>query len=134
MAGECCGPEVLEIVEVEVREPDPGEMRVTVEAAGVNVKDTCQRTGVFAEVPPVVLGLEGAGTVEVLGRGRHRARRGQRVAWVDDPGGCAGKVVLRAERAVLDSRIGVRRPLAEAAGARTDLAARRTTGKLLLIP
>ncbi|GAA1325375.1 hypothetical protein GCM10009647_061880 [Streptomyces sanglieri] len=37
------------------------------------------------------------------------------------------------EEGVLDIRTGGRRSLAEAAAAHTDLASRRTTGKLLLI-
>ncbi|MFE3149610.1 alcohol dehydrogenase catalytic domain-containing protein [Streptomyces sp. NPDC059218] len=69
-------------------------------AAGVNFKDICQRTGISAEAPPFVLGLEGAGTVEVLGEGVTGLAVGQRVAWEDAPGSCAGKVVLHAERAV----------------------------------
>ncbi|MCX4849504.1 quinone oxidoreductase [Streptomyces sp. NBC_00893] len=100
VVGEYGGPEVLELTEVEVREPGPGEIRVAVEAAGVNFKDIYQRTGVSAEVPPFVLGLEGAGTVEVLGEGVTGLAVGQRVAWVDAPGSYAGKVVLHAERAV----------------------------------
>ncbi|MBA2551140.1 MAG: quinone oxidoreductase [Nocardioidaceae bacterium] len=46
----------------------------------------------------------------------------------------AGEVLDGVARGWLDVRIGGRYPLAEAARAHEDLAARRTTGKLLLIP
>ncbi|MFD7532911.1 hypothetical protein ACFV8E_35820 [Streptomyces sp. NPDC059849] len=46
----------------------------------------------------------------------------------------AGAVLGWIEERVLDIRIGGRRPPAEAAAVHTDLASRRTTGKLLLIP
>jgi NADPH:quinone reductase len=46
----------------------------------------------------------------------------------------AGEVFDSITRGELDVRIGGRYPLAEAARAQQDLAARRTTGKLLLIP
>ncbi|MFE3149611.1 hypothetical protein ACFXJ6_23645 [Streptomyces sp. NPDC059218] len=46
----------------------------------------------------------------------------------------AGAVLGWIEERVLDICIGGRRPPAEAAAVHTDLASRRTTGKLLLIP
>ncbi|MEV5976597.1 quinone oxidoreductase [Streptomyces sp. NPDC052114] len=100
VVGEYGGPEVLVPTGTEIREPGPGEIRVTVEAAGVNFKDVYQRTGISADPPPFVPGLEGAGTVTALGEGVTDLRTGQRVAWADAPGSYAGEVVLRADRAV----------------------------------
>ncbi|MFD7532912.1 alcohol dehydrogenase catalytic domain-containing protein [Streptomyces sp. NPDC059849] len=60
-------------------------------AAGVNFKDICRRTGISAEAPPFVLGLEGAGTVEVLGEGVTGLAVGQCVAWEDAPGSYRGQ-------------------------------------------
>ncbi|WP_137975826.1 zinc-binding dehydrogenase [Streptomyces violaceusniger] len=112
VVGEYGGPEVLEVVETPVREPGPCEIRVTVDAVGVNFRDIYQRTGISAQETPFVLGLEGAGTVNALGEGVTELAVGQRVAWADAPGSYAGEVVLHAERAV---------PLPE--GVPTDVAA-----------
>jgi NADPH:quinone reductase len=46
----------------------------------------------------------------------------------------AGEIFDQVAEGKLDVRIGGRYPLADAARAQEDLAARRTTGKLLLIP
>ena len=46
----------------------------------------------------------------------------------------AGAVLAAVADGTLDVRIGHRYPLAEAAAAHEDLQARRTTGKLLLLP
>ncbi|EGE40300.1 zinc-binding dehydrogenase [Streptomyces sp. SID4928] len=100
VVGEYGGPEVLELSPTEVRLPGPGEIRVDVEAVGVNFKDIYQRTGVSAPEVPFVPGLEGAGRVERLGEGVTALAVGQRVAWVDAPGSHAGQVVLPAERGI----------------------------------
>ena len=65
------GPEVLEVQE----RPDPpvgaGEVRIKVEAAGINFADTMARVGLYPDAPkpPCVLGYEVAGTVESVGDG-----------------------------------------------------------------
>ncbi|MFI9014864.1 zinc-binding dehydrogenase [Streptomyces griseus] len=100
VVGEYGGPEVLELSPTDVRLPGPGEIRVDVEAVGVNFKDIYQRTGVSAPEVPFVPGLEGAGRVERLGEGVTALAVGQRVAWVDAPGSHAGQVVLPAERGI----------------------------------
>lgn len=64
------GPEVLEIVEREVRAPGAFEVRVRVHAAGLNRADIMQRRGLYpapSGVPADVPGLEFAGEVEAIG-------------------------------------------------------------------
>lgn len=65
------GPEVLKISEVPKPEPGSGEIRVKVEAAGVNPLDTQIRRGDYTDyVPtPYKLGVELAGVVDALGEG-----------------------------------------------------------------
>ena len=65
------GPEVLQIDEVDVREPDAGEVRIKVKALGLNRAEAMYRSGQYGFVPemPAVLGYEAAGTVESIGEG-----------------------------------------------------------------
>ncbi|MGW1506685.1 zinc-dependent alcohol dehydrogenase family protein [Streptomyces mirabilis] len=64
------GPEVLEVTEVAIGEPGPGELRLRVEAIGVNRAEALYRAGVYtdrAEVFPAILGYTAAGVVEAVG-------------------------------------------------------------------
>jgi NADPH:quinone reductase-like Zn-dependent oxidoreductase len=65
------GPEVLNVDEVAVRDPAEGELRIRVEAAGLNRSDSIFRSGYHPVQPvfPTLLGSEAAGTVESLGPG-----------------------------------------------------------------
>ena len=64
--------EAIEIIETAIPEPGPGEVRVKVEAAGVNPVDLQTRTGVYHELgwvtaSPVGLGWDLAGTIDSVG-------------------------------------------------------------------
>ncbi|ADU36320.1 quinone oxidoreductase family protein [Variovorax paradoxus] len=67
------GPEVLEQVEVEVGDPGPGEVRIRQSAIGLNFADIYQRRGSHGPHAvtafPVVLGAQGAGTIDAIGPG-----------------------------------------------------------------
>ncbi len=58
------GPEVLELVEIPVPQPGPGEVLIEVSLAGVNFADTHQRRNEYlaAAELPLVPGSEVAGT------------------------------------------------------------------------
>jgi NADPH2:quinone reductase len=78
------GPEVLEVVEREVPEPGPGEVRVRIHRSGVNPTDWKSRQGDGAGRrvdPPQVPGQDGAGVVDAVGEGVETALHGLRV-WV----------------------------------------------------
>lgn len=75
------GPEVLELADVPVREPGPGEVRVRHRAVGINFIDTYNRTGLYAAKLPITLGAEGAGTVEAVGPDVTHLTVGDRVAY-----------------------------------------------------
>ena len=63
------GPEELKLVELEVGEPGPGEIRIKHHAIGLNFIDVYQRSGVYALPMPLNMGMEGAGVVEAVGAG-----------------------------------------------------------------
>ncbi|MER5780913.1 zinc-dependent alcohol dehydrogenase family protein [Streptomyces mobaraensis] len=66
------GPEVLRIEEVELGPPGPGEVRVRVEAVGLNRSEALFRAGAYyyqPDLPASRIGAEAAGTVEEVGPG-----------------------------------------------------------------
>lgn len=94
------GPEVLELEELPLPEPRPGQLRVRTEAIGVNYIDVYHRTGLYKTELPIPLGLEGAGVVEAVASDVQTARVGERVVWSSAPGSYATHVLVPAERAV----------------------------------
>lgn len=63
------GPEVLEIVDLPDPHPGPGEVRISVRAAGLNASDWKKRQGVMDQDLPQTLGYEAAGIVDEVGEG-----------------------------------------------------------------
>jgi NADPH:quinone reductase-like Zn-dependent oxidoreductase len=63
------GPEVLRVEDVEVGEPGPGEVRLKVQAIGLNRAEALFRAGHYLEAAelPARLGYEAAGTVDAIG-------------------------------------------------------------------
>jgi NADPH2:quinone reductase len=94
------GPEVLEPAEVDIAAPQAGQLLVDVAAAGVNYIDTYQRQGVYPMELPVVLGLEGAGTVAEVGPDVEGFAPGDRVAWQGSIGSYAARKLVPAAVAV----------------------------------
>jgi len=81
------GPEVLQLVELPVGEPGPGEIRIRHEACGLNFIDVYQRTGLYQNPLPLTLGMEGAGIVEAVGEGVLHLKVGDRAAYASNPPG-----------------------------------------------
>ncbi len=81
------GPEQLQIVDLPVGEPGPGQIRIRHHACGLNFIDVYQRTGLYANPLPLVLGMEGAGVVEAVGEGVTHLRPGDRAAYASNPPG-----------------------------------------------
>ncbi len=74
------GPDVLEVIERDVREPAPGEVRIAVKAAAVNPTDVGLRErGVDGLPPPWVPGMDAAGVIESVGEGSTRFAVGDEV-------------------------------------------------------
>ena len=63
------GPEVLQIVDVQVGDPGPGEIRIRHKAVGLNFIDVYQRSGLYPFPMPLQLGMEASGIVEAVGPG-----------------------------------------------------------------
>ena len=72
-------PDKMQLVDLPVPEPGPGEVRVSLEAAGVNFIDTYHRSGIYPMDMPLVLGKEGAGTVSAVGADVDNLAVGDRV-------------------------------------------------------
>jgi len=81
------GPEVMKLVDVTVSDPGPGQARVRHHAIGLNFIDIYQRSGVYPNALPAVLGMEGAGVVEAVGQGVSHIKPGDRVAYANNPMG-----------------------------------------------
>src|ERR1700691_668941 len=93
------GPEALQIVELPVEPPGPGQLRVRVRAAGVGATDLLVLAGNYRYAPkiPFVPGYEVAGVVEAIGQGVTGFELGQRVAALTVYGGFAELLVREAE-------------------------------------
>lgn len=75
------GPGVLQVVNLPVPRPAPGQVLVRVHAAGINFIDTYLREGRYPAALPFVPGQEAAGIVEAVGTGVDGFAPGDRVAW-----------------------------------------------------
>lgn len=98
------GPEQLELVDLPVGEPGPGEIRIRHHAIGLNFIDVYQRTGLYPNALPLALGMEGAGVVEAVGEGVSHLAVGDRAAYASMPPGSY------CERRVMPARCVVRLP------------------------
>jgi NADPH:quinone reductase len=94
------GPEVLQVDDVEVSEPGPGQVRVRVEAAGLNFIDTYHRRGAYPLQLPTTLGVEAAGMVDAVGDDVDGLAEGDRVAYAGAPGAYAEYQLVPASAAV----------------------------------
>jgi NADPH:quinone reductase len=94
------GPEVLQLDEVQVGEPGPGQARVRHTAIGVNFVDTYQRSGLYPMQLPGVAGNEAAGVVEAVGPNVTDLKKGDRVAYTGLPGSYCDVRLVPADRMV----------------------------------
>lgn len=93
------GPEVLELRDVALPEPAPGQVRVRIRACAVNRADLMQRMGAYPpppDAPQDIPGLEIAGEVDAVGSGVSEWRKGDRVFGVVGGGAYAEAVVVHA--------------------------------------
>jgi NADPH2:quinone reductase len=79
------GPEVLELQDIDLPQPAPGQVRVKHTAIGVNFIDTYHRSGLYPVPLPSGIGLEAAGTVDALGDGVTSLKAGDRVGYCSGP-------------------------------------------------
>ncbi|MCX8227826.1 MAG: quinone oxidoreductase [Sulfitobacter sp.] len=81
------GPEQFKLVDVEVGEPGPGEIRIAHKAVGLNFIDVYQRTGLYPMQLPHAMGMEAAGIIEAVGEGVTHLKVGDRAAYASQPPG-----------------------------------------------
>lgn len=93
------GPEKFKIVDRDVGEPGPGEIRIAHKVAGLNFIDVYQRTGLYPLPLPSAMGMEGAGIVEAVGEGVTHLKPGDRAAYASQPPGayCEARVMPAAQ-------------------------------------
>lgn len=98
------GPDVLELEDTEVGQPGPGEIRIRVEAIGLNRSEAMFRAGAYLVPPklPTLIGYEAAGTIDALGEGVHGFKSGERVCVV--PSYRLGEYGVYAEKAIVPAR------------------------------
>ncbi len=89
------GPEQFRIVDRDVGDPGPGEIRIAHKAIGLNFIDVYQRTGLYPLDMPHALGMEAAGVVEEVGVGVTHLKAGDRAAYAAMPPGayCEARVM-----------------------------------------
>jgi NADPH:quinone reductase len=94
------GPEKLVVADVPKPVPAAGQALVRILASGVNFIDIYFRTGLYKADRPITLGVEGAGTVEVVGAGVTDVTPGDRVAYAMARGSHAEYAVVPASQLV----------------------------------
>jgi NADPH2:quinone reductase len=105
------GPEVLTVIERDVREPGVGEVRIAVGAAAVNPTDLgLRRMGGGKLPPPWTPGMDAAGRVESLGPAVTRFSVGQEVMAAVSPrrpdGGAQAELLIVPVESVVEVPVG----------------------------
>ncbi|MDW5378407.1 zinc-dependent alcohol dehydrogenase family protein [Halomonas sp. HP20-15] len=105
------GPEVLRFEEHEPGEPGSQELRVRVEAIGLNRAEAMFRSGNYLEDPqlPAGLGYEGSAVVEAVGDGVSGFAEGDAVSVI--PAFSMNRYNLYAERAIVPAHAVAPRPV-----------------------
>jgi len=98
------GPEELRFEDLDVGEPGPGEVRVKIEAIGLNRSEAAFRAGEYPVTPrfPALIGYEGVGLVEALGPDVQGFAVGERVCVL--PTFRLGEYGIYGERAIVPAR------------------------------
>lgn len=102
-------PTVMNVEDIEPLDPAPDEVRVAVEAAGINPCDALRREGLWDDTLPLIPGSDLAGVVEAVGREDGTFAVGDRVFGTvpmlnvtgtrgDRQGTYAERVVVRTDR------------------------------------
>ena len=98
------GPEELRFEDLEVGEPGPAEVRVKIEAIGLNRSEAAFRAGDYPVTPkfPTLIGYEGVGLIEAQGPGVQGFEVGERVCVL--PNFRLGEYGIYGEHAIVPAR------------------------------
>ncbi len=90
------GPEVLKVIEDDIRDPGVNEVRVKILTCGVAFADVLMRRGLYSSVPPLPYspGYDIVGVVESSGAGVTQCKPGDLVAAITMTGGYSRYIVL----------------------------------------
>lgn len=96
-------PEVLELRQAPDPQPQQGEIRIRVQASGVNFADIVGRLGIYPDLPPmpVVVGYEVSGRVDEVGAGVDSAWRDRDVLALTRFGGYSDVICVPETQVVL---------------------------------
>jgi NADPH:quinone reductase-like Zn-dependent oxidoreductase len=98
------GPEELRFEDLDVGEPGPAEVRVKIEAIGLNRSEAAFRAGEYPVAPkfPALIGYEGVGLIEARGADVQGFAVGERVCVL--PNFHLGEYGIYGERAIVPAR------------------------------
>lgn len=105
------GPEVLKVEDVEIGEPGKGELRIRVDAIGLNRAEALFREGSYfyqPSFPSAGLGYEAAGTVEAVGEGVDEFAPGDPVSTI--PAFLMNEYGAYGQEVIMPASAAVRRP------------------------
>jgi NADPH:quinone reductase-like Zn-dependent oxidoreductase len=90
------GPEVLKVIEDDIRDPGANELRIRILACGVAFADVLMRRGLYSGVPPLPYspGYDIVGVVDACGGAVTRWKSGDLVAAITMTGGYSRYIVL----------------------------------------
>lgn len=94
------GPDALRLDDIPVPAPGPGEVRLRIDAAGVNFIDTYRRSGLYPVALPHTLGSEACGVITAVGPGVTAFAVGDRVAGASLSGAYADEALSPAAQLV----------------------------------
>jgi len=94
------GIDVLQLKQISLPAPGPGQARVRIHAAGLNFIDIYRRRGDYTPDLPYTPGLEASGVVEAIGEGVTEVAVGDRVAYTGQPGAYAEASLVEASQLV----------------------------------
>ena len=96
------GPEVLHLADVPLPDPGPEQVRIRVQASGVNPVDSSIRSGfmqaIFPTALPAIPGIDVAGVVDAVGEQVTDVAVGEPVVgWADPPAGSYAEYALASQ-------------------------------------
>ncbi len=94
------GPDVLQLEDIALPAPGPGEVLIRNRAIGLNFIDTYFRTGLYPAPMPFTLGNESAGDVLAVGPNVSEFKPGDRIAVVSSHGAYAEERIVPASAVV----------------------------------
>jgi NADPH:quinone reductase-like Zn-dependent oxidoreductase len=103
-------PEVLKLENIEVGNPGPGELRLRIEAIGLNRSEAAYRAGSYRVTPslPSLMGYEAAGVIDAIGQSVQGFEPGERVCVL--PTYRLGEYGVYAEKAIVPARSVIKAP------------------------